>query len=73
VSDVIMPNMRGTELAACLRMSRPDLLVLFISGFAPASEGEPAHEGSELLSKPFSPQQLVEAVERALASAQKNR
>ncbi|MEI6668693.1 MAG: response regulator [Acidobacteriota bacterium] len=34
VTDVVMPQMRGTELAARLRERRPALKVLFMSGYA---------------------------------------
>ena len=33
VTDVIMPGMNGRELADCLTIRRPDLRVLFVSGY----------------------------------------
>jgi FixJ family two-component response regulator len=33
VTDIIMPNTSGTDLAATLRSVDPDLPVLYISGF----------------------------------------
>jgi len=68
VSDVIMPNMHGTELAAKLRARRSDLPVLFMSGYAPEVVNSTNGDGTILLSKPFSPEQLVNAVEKALAA-----
>ena len=65
-SDVIMPNMRGTELAAQLRVNRSGLRVLFMSGYAPEVVIRPEDARTMLLAKPFSPEQLVSAVERAL-------
>ena len=73
VSDVIMPNMRGTELAARLRVSRPELPVLYISAYAAAPDWAPENDDRELLSKPFSPQQLTDAVARALTGTGKGR
>jgi two-component system, cell cycle sensor histidine kinase and response regulator CckA len=34
ISDVVMPNLDGPTLAAQLRSRRPDLKILFISGYA---------------------------------------
>ena len=63
VTDVIMPGMRGPELARLVHESHPDLPVLFVSGFT----GEDALEGLEpgrvaFLAKPFAMEQLLEAV-----------
>ena len=66
VSDVIMPNMRGTELAARLRTSRSGLPVLFMSGYTPDVLHRPGDTKTLLLAKPFSPEQLVSAVEKAI-------
>lgn len=65
VSDVVMPGLKGPELAARLRAMRPGIKVLLISGYAaevvtPADLAE-----ATLLSKPFAPAALVKAV-RAL-------
>jgi PAS domain S-box-containing protein len=69
VSDVVMPNMPGAELAKRLRASRASLPVLFISGYAPEERGGLVGPGTSLLSKPFSPEQLVEAVAAALSAS----
>jgi PAS domain S-box-containing protein len=65
VSDVIMPIMRGPELAGRMRVSRSGLPVLFISGFAPLE----SMDSAPLLNKPFSPEQLLDAVGKALAGS----
>lgn len=61
VSDVIMPGMDGFELAAKLRKTRPDLKVLFVSGYSedsfPHSSGE--IKGDGFLQKPFAPDDLL--------------
>jgi CheY-like chemotaxis protein len=65
VSDVIMPNMRGTELAAHMQSLRAGLPVILVSGYNP--EGHIGSPGAVHLNKPFSPEQLMEAVAKALA------
>jgi len=67
VSDVVMPGMSGREVADALRVLRPGLQVLFVSGYtqdAIAHHGV-LEEGVELLEKPFTPATLLARV-RAL-------
>jgi PAS domain S-box-containing protein len=55
VTDISMPGLAGTTLAAELRVSRPDLPVLFISGYSEEQLLEHAPPtGSAYLAKPFS-------------------
>ena len=68
VTDVVMPNMSGVDLAAELRSDRPELPVLFISGYpddATVRDGN-LRTGENVLIKPFNPGQLLEAVGRLL-------
>jgi signal transduction histidine kinase/ActR/RegA family two-component response regulator len=70
VTDVVMPDMPGPELAARLRERRPDLRVLFMSGYADdrlSIEGVLA-EGVHLISKPFDGPTILERVRDVLAS-----
>jgi two-component system cell cycle sensor histidine kinase/response regulator CckA len=48
ITDVIMPGMRGTELAAELRSRRPHMKVLYVSGFADVGITD-----APVLEKPF--------------------
>jgi two-component system cell cycle sensor histidine kinase/response regulator CckA len=65
LTDVVMPEMSGYELAARVCSSRPELRTLFISGYShPAAKAAPI--GGELLKKPFAPDELASAVRRAL-------
>lgn len=68
VSDVRMPDLDGPALASRLLELKPDLPVLFISGFV--SEDELRQAGhmkqSAFLRKPFSNTSLVQAVQRML-------
>jgi two-component system, cell cycle sensor histidine kinase and response regulator CckA len=68
ISDVIMPGMSGPELASHLRKLRPDLRVLYVSGYtdsAIADEDE-LDANTAFLNKPFTPDQLVSKVREVL-------
>ncbi len=65
-TDVVMPGaMNGLELGRWALRHRPDLEVLLTSGFPQPMSGKEAAEGDALpfLKKPYSKQQLQEAVE----------
>lgn len=70
VTDLIMPNMGGREVAMRLRRDRPGLPVLFISGYADqaASTLRQPGETLHLLHKPFTGAQLAAAVRDMLAN-----
>jgi PAS domain S-box-containing protein len=68
VTDVVMPEMNGRELAARLREARPELKALFVSGYS-ASALAPRgvlDEGVHFLQKPFSLEDLAASVREAL-------
>jgi PAS domain S-box-containing protein len=64
VCDVVLPEQSGYDLAAELRSTRPDLPVIFISGYAPADGGGSSDD--VFLQKPFSPDALLAAIRGAL-------
>jgi CheY-like chemotaxis protein len=68
ITDVAMPGMNGVELAASLRQTRPDLPVLFLSGYTGSAMLDPANlpPHSAFLSKPFTIAALQEKVESLL-------
>ena len=69
ISDVMMPEMGGTELVALLRGWYPRMKVLFISGYSPqyleAQGGTHVH-GSNFLAKPFGLDVLTQRVREIL-------
>jgi CheY-like chemotaxis protein len=70
VTDVVMPGMNGCELARRIEKYRPDLPVLYLSGYtdeAIARQGI-LNPGIVLLEKPFRPTDLAERVREALDS-----
>jgi two-component system cell cycle sensor histidine kinase/response regulator CckA len=70
VSDVVMPEMDGPTLLRELRQKRPDLKVIFISGYAEEAFKKNLPEGERFtfLPKPFSLKDLVAAVKETMAS-----
>jgi PAS domain S-box-containing protein len=66
VTDVVMPGMRGPELAARLRSTRPDLPVVFISGYGNHRFDQELRPGDRFLTKPFGMQALLTALSETL-------
>ncbi len=68
LTDVIMPNLSGPELIDIIREHRPDMKVLFMSGY---TEDVLAHRGIldeqvDYISKPFRPKALLERIRTIL-------
>ena len=68
LTDVIMPEMGGPELARLLARERPGLRVLFMSGYADGALGSLDEDDrrERLLAKPFVPQILARMVREVL-------
>jgi DNA-binding NtrC family response regulator len=67
ITDIVMPNMRGPELAKRLKASRKNLKIIYMSGYLEFNkEGGEFLEGSYFLQKPFTRDSLVRKVEEAL-------
>src|SRR5208282_1992281 len=69
LTDLIMPgNMNGRELAEKLWTERPDLKIIFSSGYSADIVGKDFKLEPELnyLQKPYQPQTLIVAVRRCL-------
>jgi two-component system cell cycle sensor histidine kinase/response regulator CckA len=64
LTDLRMPQMGGRALAARLRAERPDLPVLFMSGYEGPGlpDDEAADIGAPVLQKPFSSATLLDAI-----------
>lgn len=70
ISDVVMPGQSGPELAAELLRQRPDLKILFISGYTDSRLADPNRFAtSAFLQKPFTPTVLAQRVRQVLESA----
>jgi len=66
LSDVVMPGMKGPELAARLRAVRPSIHVVLMSGYAGDVVTKDDLNEATLLSKPFPPSLLAETVRQVL-------
>lgn len=71
VTDVVMPEMNGRELAETLRDRQPDLKVLYISGYTDDEVVQRGISGREVafLRKPFASEELVRRVRGVLDAA----
>jgi DNA-binding NtrC family response regulator len=68
VTDIIMPKLSGVELAERLKALRPELKVLFISGYVEAHLVSSAMPDAKLLHKPFGVNALVSRVQEMFAT-----
>ena len=70
LSDIVMPEMDGIELAQMCNEISPNTKVMFITGFAAVSLKASANQPqAKVLSKPFHLRDLVLEVDRAFADA----
>jgi len=69
ISDVVMPGMDGPTMVREARESRPDLKILFMSGYAEEQLRKSIDlENVNFLPKPFSVTELAEAARRAVGT-----
>src|SRR6266496_5825924 len=70
LTDIVMPEMDGIELARRAAELDPDLKIMFITGFAAVALNPDSHapKDAKILSKPFHLRDLVDQVERLLAA-----
>lgn len=70
LTDIVMPEMDGIELARRASELDPDIKIMFITGFAAVilNNETTAPKDARVLSKPFHLKDLVQEVERLLAA-----
>jgi two-component system cell cycle response regulator CpdR len=71
LTDIVMPEMDGIELARKATELDPDIKVMFVTGFAAVAlnPDNKAPRDAKILSKPFHLRELVNEVEKMLAAA----
>ena len=62
ITDVVMPGMTGPELVRFIRGHRPDLRVLFVTGYVGEAGEAESFRGAEILRKPFTLRALSDAL-----------
>jgi len=68
LTDMVMPRMSGSELAARMKTARPDTEILYMTGYAEyMAGGASAPQEFSILQKPFSVSSLVEKIRAVLA------
>ncbi|GHA37871.1 hypothetical protein GCM10007989_37200 [Devosia pacifica] len=70
ISDVGLPGMNGRELAERIREKRPDMPVLFVTGYAHGAErrAEYLDSGMAMLSKPFRAEDVASVIRKLISS-----
>jgi two-component system cell cycle sensor histidine kinase/response regulator CckA len=71
LTDVVMPEMGGRELVRQLRQTRPNVAVLFMSGYKGEARGLPLEPegGAPVLAKPFTVAEVLGQVSRAMRAS----
>lgn len=62
LTDVVMPRMQGTELADALRLQRPDVVVVYMTGYAKEAFRERGVRPIALVEKPVSEETLLDVI-----------
>jgi CheY-like chemotaxis protein len=70
VTDVGLPGMNGRQLAEAVREVRPELSILFVTGYADkAAAGELDGRNMDMITKPFALEALSDKVTQMLGRA----
>lgn len=66
LADVVMPRMGGRELAVKAATEAPHVKILFVSGYGDNADFNAEFPDVDVIEKPFTREQLVEAVKTAI-------
>jgi YesN/AraC family two-component response regulator len=69
LTDIIMPKLRGPELASRLRLRYPGMKVIYMSGYTESAlvQDGMLERDTVLLQKPFTVKKILEALHRTNA------
>ena len=67
LTDIVMPDLSGDELAGELRKARPKLRVVYMTGYSGEMDATELRIAGPVVQKPFTRDSLLAAVEGALA------
>ena len=68
VTDAVMPEMSGAELAATMARRWPDVPILFVTGYAAGTSAIPDTGADDTLTKPVPLDVLLGAIEERLSA-----
>lgn len=67
ISDIVMPQLSGPDMTRVMLAAKPELRVLYMTGYGAATTIPSAADGSiHLISKPFTAEQLLQIVRASL-------
>ena len=69
ISDYAMPHVSGAEVIRRARLIRPKLPSIIITGYADSSAIDMVEDDVIAVSKPFTPTQLKDAIQRAMGAS----
>lgn len=69
LTDVVIPHIRGPQLAASLRERMPHVKIVFMSGYLESQKEEGVLPSDQFLQKPFTRDALIQKLEDALANS----
>jgi two-component system cell cycle sensor histidine kinase/response regulator CckA len=69
VTDIMMPEMSGPEMAKEMRLKRPEVKLLFMSGYSEEKLNPYDFSGEQIrfMPKPFNPSELAAIVQKCLS------
>lgn len=72
VTDIVMPQMNGKELAQQCRSERPDVGILYMSGYLDSqlNTEEDLSGNTDFIAKPFRPAELLQKIEELIEQAE---
>jgi CheY-like chemotaxis protein len=69
LTDIVMPDLSGDELARELRKGRPNLRVVYMTGYSGEMDAATLRIDGPVVQKPFTRESLLAAVAEALTSS----